>query len=126
MSTSDEEVFTIWTDDSGKYDASVVYLCGELDASTVPGFLSEIKMILNRNKNTIIDAHLLSYADSTGLAAILSIKNSLHHEGKELFLVGCHGVLAKILRITHADEDIVCFEDVDTAVEEIKVRQKQT
>jgi len=121
MTTSgEEEIFTIWMDDSGKYDASVVYLCGELDASTVPGFLSEIKKILNRSQNTILDVHLLSYADSTALAAILSINNSLRREEKGLYLAGCHGVLAKILHITHVDEEIECFEDVDSAEEKIK------
>lgn len=119
----EEEIFTIWLDDSGRYDSDVIYLCGELDASTVPSFLADIKSILKRNRSVIFDVHLLSYTDSTGLAAILSINNTLKRENKRAYLVGCHGVLAKILDITHINEELECLDDIESAIAKIKAER---
>lgn len=118
--TENDEIFTTWSDDLVESDITVVYLCGELDASTAPGFLTDIHRIVNRKRNVVMDAHLLSYIDSTGVAAILSTKNALDNEGKRLCLAGCHGLMSKILRLTRIDTHIHCYEDLDTAVAELK------
>lgn len=121
--TRDEEIFTTWTNDLEDTDTSVMCLCGELDASTAPAFVSEAREIINRRRNLIMDAHLLSYVDSTGVSAIMSTRNALGAEGKELYLVGCHGLLSKILHLTRMDTTVRCLDDVESAISEIRAKE---
>lgn len=121
--TRNEEIFTTWTDDLEESEASIMFLCGELDASTAPEFVTEARKIIGRRRNVIMDAHLLSYVDSTGVSAIISAKNALRAEDKELYLVGCHGLLSKILQLTRMDTTIRCLDTVESAIEEIKSKK---
>jgi len=118
MTPADEDVFTTWTKD---LDSAVVciYLCGELDASGVPAFLTDTHGITGSGKNVIVDAHLLSYIDSTGLGALFSIKQALAAKGCGMCLVGCHGLLSKILDITRLHTKVKCYETVDDAMAEV-------
>lgn len=114
-----EEVFTTWTSDVEGHDISVVFLCGELDASSVPGFLSDMQQVIDLKKHVIMDVHLLEYVDSTGVGAILSLGNVLRDGGMQLRLVGCHGLLTRILQMIQIDREICCLEDIDAAVADI-------
>lgn len=117
MSTyENEDIFTTWTSELAEHDMTVVCLCGELDASTAPSFLSDVQGVVSKPRDVVADVHLLSYIDSTGVAAVLSIRNALQRAGKRLCLVGCHGLLTKILHITRIDTELRCFEDVDDAI----------
>lgn len=118
MTPADEDVFTTWTKDLNG-DLVCIYLCGELDASGVPAFLTDMHGITGRGKNLILDAHLLSYIDSTGLGALFSIKQALEAKGHSMCLVGCHGLLAKILDLTRLDSKVKCYENLDDAVAEV-------
>lgn len=120
MPTSEEEIFTTWTSDLEGHNISVVCLCGELDASTVPVFVSEMQEILPRRRDIIMDVHLLSYVDSTGVGTLLSTKNALRDNGNKICLVGCHGLLTKIIQMIRVEEELKCFEDVDSAVAEME------
>ncbi len=127
MSVSEnEDIFTTWISDIQGTDASIVYLCGELDTSSAPSFLADIQEIIGRCRDIIMDVHLLSYVDSTGVAAILSVRNALREFGKNLYLAGCHGLLTKILNTIQASNDIICFEDADQAIEALKSANKTT
>lgn len=117
MSTpQDEAIFATWTSDLEQDDISVVCMCGELDASSAPEFMTDIHCLVHRRRNLIMDVHLLEYVDSTGVAAIFSTKNALEHAGNRLCLVGCHGLLTKILHSMRVESEISCFEDVNEAV----------
>jgi len=118
MSPADEDVFTTWTKDVNCATACV-YLCGELDASGVPAFLTDIHGIAASGKDVILDTHLLSYIDSTGLGAVFSIKQALEAKGKKMCLVGCHGLLTKILDLTRLDSKVKCYETLDEALSEV-------
>ena len=115
MTPADEDVFTTWTKEIND-TVICVYLCGELDASGVPAFLSETHGITSSCKHVIMDTHLLSYIDSTGLGALFSIKQVLEKKGRQMCLVGCHGLLSKILDITRLDSKIACYNDLDDAL----------
>jgi len=117
--SQDEEIFTTWTRDLDVGEASVIGLCGELDASSAPTFLNEIQDVVRRRRNVIMDVNLLSYTDSTGLSAILSIKSALQRAGKSVCLVGCHGLLTKILYTVRAEDDMKCYDNVEEAIGEI-------
>ncbi len=118
MTPADEDVFTTWTKELSS-TALCVYLCGELDASGVPAFLADTQGITTRGKNVIMDAHLLSYIDSTGLGALFSIKQALEKNGRRMCLAGCHGLLSKILDVTRLNDKVKCYETVDEALSEI-------
>ncbi|MCE5313982.1 MAG: STAS domain-containing protein [Armatimonadota bacterium] len=114
--SGDEEVFTTWVSDLDECELSVVCLCGELDASSVPVFISDVGQLLDRRRNVIMDVHLLEYVDSTGVAAMLSTKSALEALGRRLLLVGCHGLLTKILKITRIENELICYEEITDAI----------
>ncbi len=120
QATGNEEIFTTWTSDLSSVDASVVCLCGELDASSAPSFLADLRETVTRRRHLIMDVHLLSYTDSTGVAAILSIKHAQKEAGRDLLLVGCHGLIEKIIHAIGVADDLACFDDLDEAIEALK------
>ncbi|MCL5103999.1 MAG: STAS domain-containing protein [Armatimonadetes bacterium] len=115
-----EEIFTTWTSDLDDRDISLVFLCGELDASSVPGFLADMQRVIKQGKHTVMDVHLLDYVDSTGVGAILSTRNALHESGRQMCLIGCHGLLTKILQLTRIDRDLCCLDNLEAATAEIR------
>jgi len=119
MAGANEEVFTTWTKDLDDSSVSVAYLCGELDASSVPTLLGHLHPLVSSDRSVIVDAHLLSYIDSTGLSALLSIKQALERSGRGLCIVGAHGLLTKILQLTRADHEFQCYETMDEALTDI-------
>ena len=119
MVASNDEVFTTWTKELDDAPVSIIYLCGELDASSVPGLLGDVHDVVSGSRNIMIDTHLLSYIDSTGLGALFSIKQALQGTGRGLCIVGAHGLLPKILQITHADTEFRCYDSVDEAMAEV-------
>lgn len=122
MPESQEDVFTSLTEDIPCSDVSIWCLCGELDASTVPIFLAEARRIIEQQRNVIMDVHLLEYVDSTGVSAMLSIRNALKTVEKNLCIVGCHGLLTKILRLTQVETELQCVDGLDSAFEALNRR----
>lgn len=120
MPANEEEIFTTWISDQSDDNVSVMVLCGELDASTAPDFIASMRPVLDRDKDVVMDVHLLSYIDSTGVAAVLSAKNAQDQKGRKMCLVGCHGLMTKILHTMQIDRQIECYEDLDVAVAKMK------
>lgn len=116
MSTGSDDVFTTWVSEIDDRGAYLVCLCGELDTSSVPRFLSEMQQIIARRTHVIIDVHLLEYLDSSGAAAIVSTKQALDRVGRTFCLAGSHGLVSKVLRATRLDAQIASFEDVTAAL----------
>ena len=114
--SNNADVFSTWVSDLGERDVCVVYMCGELDASSAPRFLSDIKHVVVGRRNVIMDVHLLEYADSTGVSAILSTKNAIERAGYAMCLVGCHGLLTRILETIQVYDRFTRFDDVDSAI----------
>ena len=119
--TGNEEIFTSWVSQLDEAGATVICLCGELDATSAPSFLNDVCPYTNRRRNVILDVHLLSYADSTGVAAIISMRTAIETAGGGLFLVGCHGILNKILDTLGPTSRPPCFDDLDQAIEHFRV-----
>ncbi len=119
-----EITFTTCTSDLEDTNSLLFCLCGELDASSVPVFLADAQKVIEQSRPVVMDVHLLEYVDSTGIAAMLSAKNALESAGNPMFLVGCHGLLTRILQITHIETELVCYEDTEAAIQTIKSRMK--
>lgn len=115
----DTAVFTTLISNLDDQRACVVCLCGELDVSTVPQFLVEMRTVVGRRKHVIMDVHLLEYADSTALAAILSARKAIEQMGRKFCLTGCHGVVAKVMNVILVGGHIDRYEDVSTALQSI-------
>ena len=115
-----EEIFTTWVSELDEGNVAAVYLCGELDASTAPALLSDVQGLAETGRDVIVDVHLLSYIDSTGVSALLSIKSALARAGRRLALVGCHGILARILEVSQVQSEFPCYRDVETALAEMR------
>lgn len=115
-----DEIFTTWTSETQDRDISLIVLCGELDASSVPGFISDMRQVVEQGKHVVMDVHLLDYVDSTGVGAILSTRNALREAGMRTCLIGCHGLLTKLLRVTGIERELRCLDDIDEAVAEIR------
>lgn len=120
MPESQEDVFTIMTRDIPCSNVSVWCMCGELDASTVPAFLAEAQEIIERQRNVIMDVHLLEYVDSTGVSAMLSTRNALKTIERDICIVGCHGLLTKIIRLAQVEAELHCMDGLDSAFEALK------
>lgn len=115
-----EEIFTAFVEDFEGADISLLCLCGELDASSVSGFLLELQHVIERKNDLVMDVHLLEYVDSAGIAAMLSARNALADFGKRIYLVGCHGLFSKIIHITQTEGELLCFEDLESVVDLLK------
>lgn len=116
MGCANDEIFTTWTKALDDTPVSIVYLCGELDASSVPVFLTDAHGLIDSGKDLIMDTHLLAYIDSTGLSALFSIKQALQTSGRGMCIVGAHGLLTKIMQITRADSEFHCYETLEEAM----------
>jgi anti-anti-sigma factor len=71
--------------------------------------------------HVVMDVHLLQYVDSTGIAAIFSTKSALEGVGRRLCLVGCHGLVSKILRSALLEDEVLRFDDMDEALSKIEL-----
>jgi anti-anti-sigma factor len=120
----DDEVFTTWASEITEPKASVVFLCGELDASSSPSFLGDMQGAVDPRRDMVMDVHLLSYVDSTGVAAILSIDNAVRAAGRRMCLVGCHGLMSKILDNMGVRARLVCCDDMEQVAERLAASSK--
>ena len=116
----ESEIFTTWTTELDEPSVSVVCLCGELDASSAPTFLADMQGIVGRLRHVVMDVHLLEYVDTTGIAAVFSVRTALEGVGRRLCLVGCHGLVSKILRSARLEDQVLRFEDMDQAIAAIE------
>ncbi|MGI6295488.1 MAG: STAS domain-containing protein [Armatimonadota bacterium] len=115
-----DEVFTTWITNLDDLPVAVVYLCGELDASSVPALLGDLYEVINGYRSIMFDAHLLSYIDNTGLSALASIKQAAQNRGRGVCIVGAHGLLEKILSAPSADVEFKRYQTTEEAMAEVK------
>jgi len=93
----------------------VVYMIGECDMETVPQLMDELSKAIHEGKNVILDVHLLTYIDSTGISAVASAQRSLAEEGRVLRIVGSHGLFAKAIQLCRLDRLVELYDTVEDA-----------
>lgn len=98
----------------------VMYLVGECDMATVPLLTRELHRALSNGKHVVIDVHLLTYIDSTGVSAIAAAQESLAQSKRQLRIAGAHGVFDRVIRLTKLDGLIPLHEDVNEALAAIQ------
>ena len=78
---------------------------GEIDIYTASKFKEEVLENFNSNKTDIvIDGKNLSYIDSTGLGALISILKKLKEENFKIYLSNVKSNIRKIFDITELDK----------------------
>jgi anti-anti-sigma factor len=97
-------------------DALVVYLVGECDIGTASMLTQEMRHALAERKHVVLDVHLLTYIDSTGIGVIASAQESLVQNKRQLRVVGAHGIFDRIMRLTHLDGLIPQNDSVNEAL----------
>lgn len=99
-----------------KDDITVVALNeSRLDASIAPAFKQQMEEIINAgNKQLVLDLNTLTFMDSSSLGAMVGILKYLGNEGK-MIIVGVHGVVLDLFRLTRMDKVFTLVDDMETA-----------
>ncbi|HXM42210.1 MAG TPA: STAS domain-containing protein [Bryobacteraceae bacterium] len=63
----------------------------------------------------VLDLSAVPYLDSTGLAFVVELHKSLASRGGQLFLANAKRRVREVLQMTHIDEIIPLFQDVEGA-----------
>ncbi len=85
-------------------DHLTVYLSGELDPATAPGFAEHLIDRVDRTtKELLLDLSAVSYCDSSGLAAFLRLHHHLDGHGGRLLLYSPQPIVSKVLSLTAVD-----------------------
>ena len=96
-------------------DRHTVFLRGELDLATAPEFLATIREQLVRRVSSItLDLGGVTFVDSTGLHAILRVRQLCHTHRCELALTTVQPQAQRLLEITGA-EDLLLVGDSNRA-----------
>lgn len=124
LSADFNQLLSMETDDLP--EIRVIHLVGECDSVTASSLGDELNKAVNDGRHVVLDTHLLTYIDSAGVAAIATAQEALAQSRKQLRIVGVHGILGRILRISQLDGQIPRHETVDDAVSGINGAVKET
>ncbi|MEW6582415.1 MAG: STAS domain-containing protein [Actinomycetota bacterium] len=90
--------------------ALVIRVAGNLDVYTVPGFRRAVEPHLAGAGPVVVDLTAVRLLDSTGLGALVTVRNRLLDDGRRLGLA-C-GRSARIIQVTGLWPTFVCATDL--------------
>lgn len=96
-------------------EVMVARLAGHLDIYTVPALRSRITTAVRAETPLVLDLRGLELLDSSGLGALIALRNRAVAAGRRLGLVSEDGQLRDVLLIAGLDRAFVHSRDVDTA-----------
>jgi anti-anti-sigma factor len=79
---------------------SEVFCRGRLTAETASDFKQQIRNVISKSKNIVLDLKDVEYMDSTGLGAIVAVYVSARRATCSLRLVNINQRTAELLRLT--------------------------
>jgi anti-sigma B factor antagonist len=92
---------TGFTADLDAQDPGVLKLSGELDIAVVETFLQQAQAALaETDRVLVIDVDDVSFIDSTGLGALVRLREHAHANGKDVTLVHIPRQMGRILELT--------------------------
>jgi anti-anti-sigma factor len=115
------EPLTVRTEDL--QDVRVLHLAGDCDTFNASVLRREVESAVSDCRNVVIDAHNITYIDSSAVAAIVWAQETLIQNRLQLRLVGAHGALSRILRVTHLDAQLEQDQSVEEALISIAGRR---
>jgi anti-sigma B factor antagonist len=96
----------------------VLVASGEMDAATVErldGLIDEA--IRDHESHVVLDAHAVTFVDSTGITSLVSALRRLNRSRRRLALAFPNGgPIQRALAVTGLDHTFECFGSVDDAV----------
>ncbi len=102
----------------------IVSIVGEIDLSSAPGAYSTMWQTSGNGKRSlIINLEELDFMDSSGLQALLRLREKLRARRQQVFLVGIKPPIEKLFRLTGFDQLFQLFPDADEARKEIHPTQ---
>ncbi|MFJ7591654.1 STAS domain-containing protein [Streptomyces sp. NPDC097617] len=96
--------------------AVILALAGELDHDTAQPLRDALDTALTPGRRLLVDLAALGFCDSTGLNVLLNSRLAAREAGASLELVGLHGPVARMFRITGADGVFPIHPDVTEAL----------
>lgn len=95
----------------------VISLKGDMEAYDAEKFeIDVLKIIKEGRLDIIIDFKALEYISSSGLRALLNIRERLNKEGKRLLLASLKGKVLEVFRVSRLLETFEVYKDVKDAM----------
>ena len=105
-------------------DIGILSVEGELDAEHSSQFKRALEKVRKAGGvHIILDLHKVSFIDSTGLGAFISLMRKLSEEGGRLRLTGLQDEVRSIFEITRLFRVFDISKDVEQALIDIKQSQ---
>ena len=102
----------------------VINIVGEIDLSSAPGAYSVMWRISGNGKRSlIINLEELDFMDSSGLQALLRLREKLRVRRRRVLLVGAKPPIKKLFRLTGFDQLFQLFPDAEEARKDIHPTQ---
>ncbi len=102
-------------------DIVILEIEGEIDAEHAPPFKKSLaKLSLECQKKVILDLNKVTFVDSTGLGAMISLMRQLKEQGGELRLVGLQEEVRAVFEITRLYKVFEICSNIEEAVKDIK------
>jgi anti-anti-sigma factor len=95
---------------------AVVTPTGRIDSSTAPGFDVELKKVLEKKNQMVIDLKGVEYISSAGLRAVIKAYQTAKKTGGEVKLASVPEVVYSVLYTVGLDQKISTFATVTEAV----------
>jgi len=99
-----------------KGDVAVIRCAGSLDAETVSVFRRRTGELFEKNMSRfVMDVSALSFIDSMGLGAMISLLRRVHEKKGDLKVCGLTNDIKQIFEITRLNKLFDVCKDVDNA-----------
>lgn len=105
-------------------DIPVINIVGEVDLSSAPGAYAMMWRTSDHGKRSlIINLEELDFMDSSGLQALLRLREKLRARHQQVLLAGAKPPIKKLFRLTGFDKLFQLFPDADEAKKEVNSAQ---
>lgn len=99
-------------------DVYVVTLRGEIDAFTAPSLRDDLRHLVEETgaTNVVVDLGGVTFLDSSGLGALVSVFRRLRERDGRLRIVQPHNAAGRIFELTGLDAVLDLYPDREAAV----------
>ncbi len=107
---------------SDETDFPIVSIAGEVDLSSAPTAYSLLWQTSNEgSRSLIINLEELEFMDSSGLQALLRLREKLRARKQRVVLVGGKPPITKLFKLTGFDQLFAIFQSEQEAKDELKL-----
>jgi anti-sigma B factor antagonist len=92
----------------------------EIDIGNAEEFKLAVLDAIGESENIILDATLVEFFDSAGMASLLSVHKRLKARGGELYIAGLNQAIMEIFRMVGFDVVFKTFQDVPQALTAVR------